>query len=118
MEDKVSEKIGEVTPSFTGKWKFANLQECLPDFITKYLKLGLWDFEKKMPGFALGDGVLTGVEMRTSAPVRLVRNDKLESLNVQGLYPAGEGAGYAGGIVSAAVDGIRSALAVLNDGEE
>ncbi len=115
LEDKVSEKLGEVTPTFTGKWKFANLKECLPEFIARYLKLGLLDFEKKMPGFALGDGILTGVEMRTSAPVRVVRNDKLESLNVQGLYPAGEGAGYAGGIVSAAVDGIRCAIALLEE---
>lgn len=113
LNNKVSDKLGKVTPSFTGNWKFADLRECLPDFITDYLKLGLLDFEKKMPGFALGDGILTGVEMRTSAPVRILRNDKLESLNVQGVYPAGEGAGYAGGIVSAAVDGIRCALALL-----
>lgn len=115
LEDRASEKLGKVKPSFTGKWTFVNLKECLPDFITEYLKLGLLDFEKKMPGFALGDGVLTGVEMRTSAPVRIERNEKLESTNVQGLYPAGEGAGYAGGIVSAAVDGIRCALALLEE---
>lgn len=115
LEDKVSERLGEVTPSFTGKWRFANLRECLPEFITEYLKLGLLDFEKKMPGFARGDGILTGVEMRTSAPVRVVRNDRLESVNTKGLYPAGEGAGYAGGIVSAAVDGIRCALALLEE---
>ncbi len=113
VADKPSTGLGEVTPSFTGNWRFAELKKCLPDFITEYLKKGLLDFEKKMTGFAFGDGVLTGVEMRTSAPVRVVRNDKLESLNVQGLYPAGEGAGYAGGIVSAAVDGIRCAMAVL-----
>ena len=113
IADKPSEKLGAVTPSYTGQWRFAQLKECLPDFITEYLKQGLLDFEKKMPGFALGDGVLTGVEMRTSAPVRIVRKEDLESVNLSGLYPAGECAGYAGGIVSAAVDGIRCALAVL-----
>ncbi|MBO5363947.1 MAG: NAD(P)-binding protein [Clostridia bacterium] len=113
VEDKPSQSLGEVTPSFTGKWRFAELKKCLPEFIVKYLRLGLLDFEKKMPGFAFGDGILTGVEMRTSAPIRILRNERLESVNLQGLYPAGEGAGYAGGIVSAAVDGIRAALAVL-----
>ncbi len=113
LEDKPSEKLGTVIPSFTGRWRFAQLKNCLPQFITEYLKKGLLDFEKKMPGFAFGDGVLTGVEMRTSAPVRILRNEKLESTNCAGLYPAGEGAGYAGGIVSAAVDGIRCALEVL-----
>lgn len=113
VEDQPSTKLGEVTPSFTGSWRFAELKKCLPDFITEYLKKGLLDFERKMPGFALGDGVLTGVEMRTSAPVRIVRNEELESVNLSGLYPAGEGAGYAGGIVSAAVDGIRCALAMI-----
>ncbi len=115
VADKPSIKLGEVTPSFTGRWKFAELKKCLPNFITEYLKEGLLDFEKKMPGFALGDGILTGVEMRTSAPVRIVRNEELESVNLSGLYPAGEGAGYAGGIVSAAVDGIRCALAVIEN---
>ncbi len=113
VEDQPSTALGNVTPSFTGRWKFAELKECLPDFITENLRAGLLDFEKKMPGFAYGDGVLTGVEMRTSAPVRILRDEKLESGSLQGLYPAGEGAGYAGGIVSAAVDGIRCALAML-----
>ena len=110
-----STKLGNVKPSFTGKWKFAKLDKCLPDFICEYLRLGLLDFEKKMKGFASGDGVLTGVEMRTSAPVKIVRNEELESVNVSGLYPAGEGAGYAGGIVSAAVDGIRVALEIIKE---
>jgi uncharacterized FAD-dependent dehydrogenase len=69
-------------------------------------------FEKQLPGFARKDAVLTGVETRSSSPVRIVRNDDLES-NVQGLYPAGEGAGYAGGIMSSAVDGMRAAEALI-----
>ena len=115
VEDKPSTKLGSVTPSFTGNWQFAELKNCLPEFIVTYLKKGLLDFEKRMPGFAKGDGILTGVEMRTSAPVRILRDENLESVNVKGIYPAGEGAGYAGGIVSAAVDGIRVALKILEE---
>jgi len=115
IADKPSMELGEVTPSFTGKWRFAQLKECLPEAVTKTLKEGLSHFERKMQGYASGDGVLTGVEMRTSAPLRLMRGEDLQSIGVKGLYPAGEGAGYAGGIVSAAVDGIRCALAVLEN---
>jgi uncharacterized FAD-dependent dehydrogenase len=69
-------------------------------------------FDKKIPGFALADALLTGVETRTSSPVRIKRNDNFQSINTSGFYPAGEGAGYAGGIMSAAIDGIRVAEAV------
>lgn len=115
MEDRTSVELGDVMPSFTGQWRFAQLKHCLPDFVTASLKEGLTSFERKMRGYASGDGVLTGVEMRTSAPVRILRGQDLQSIGVKGLYPAGEGAGYAGGIVSAAVDGIRCALAVLQE---
>ncbi len=113
LEDKPSDALWEVTPGFTGKWRFGELKRCLPDFVCETLKEGLKSFEKKMPGYASGGGVLTGVEMRTSAPVRLLRGENFQSPGIQGLYPAGEGAGYAGGIVSAAVDGIRCALELL-----
>ena len=115
LEDRPSLQTEDVTPSFTGQWRFAMLKECLPDFVTETLKEGLYAFERKMKGYAYGGGVLTGVEMRTSAPVRILRGEDLQSIGVKGLYPAGEGAGYAGGIVSAAVDGIRCALAVLGE---
>ena len=115
MQDRSSAELGDVMPSFTGRWRFAQLKHCLPDFVTAALKEGLTSFERKMRGYASGDGVLTGVEMRTSAPVRIMRGQDLQSIGVKGLYPAGEGAGYAGGIVSAAVDGIRCALAVLQE---
>lgn len=108
-----STELGKVSPTFTGKWRFAQMDQCLPDFICDYLRQGLDDFERRIPGFTTGDGLLTGVEMRTSAPLRILRNEGLESLSAQGLYPGGEGAGYAGGIVSAAVDGIRIAVAML-----
>jgi len=69
-------------------------------------------FNKQIPGFSMADAILTGVETRTSSPVRIKRDDHFQSINTQGLYPAGEGAGYAGGIMSAAIDGIRVAEAV------
>ena len=113
LNNKSSSKTCEVKPSFTGKTKFADLRKCLPEFISNTLVDGLTDFENKMKGFS--NGVMTGVEMRTSAPVRISRNEDMESINVKGLYPVGEGAGYAGGIVSAAVDGIKVALSIINE---
>lgn len=91
----------------------ADLHECLPGYVTSTLEEALVSFERKLKGFAMPEAVLTGVETRTSAPVRLVRGLNLESTGIDGLYPAGEGAGYAGGIVSAAVDGIRVAEAII-----
>jgi uncharacterized FAD-dependent dehydrogenase len=85
----------------------------LPDYAIHAIREALPAFDKKIRGFAMHDAVLTGVETRTSSPIRIKRNDDdLESLNTRGLFPAGEGAGYAGGILSAAVDGIRVAEAV------
>lgn len=102
-----------VVPSFTGDTAFIDLHECLPAFISKTLTSGLNDFDRKMRGF-LGEGaILTGVEMRTSAPLRILRNERFESVSHKGLYPAGEGAGYAGGIMSAAIDGIKVAKSIL-----
>ncbi len=91
----------------------ADLHDCLPGYVTTMLEEAIRDFDRKLKGFALPEAVLTGVETRTSAPVRLVRNETKESEGLGGLYPAGEGAGYAGGIVSAAVDGMRVAEAVI-----
>ncbi len=113
--DTPSVQLGDVTPGITTGYKFAELKNCLPDFVTDTLKDGLLDFERRMTGFSSGGAVLTGIESRTSAPVRILRKDTLESQNVKGLYPAGEGAGFAGGIVSAAVDGIRVALSMLGE---
>ncbi|PKM80574.1 MAG: hypothetical protein CVU89_13150 [Firmicutes bacterium HGW-Firmicutes-14] len=91
----------------------ADLHDCLPGYVTSMLEEAIGAFDWKMKGFAFPQAVLTGVETRTSAPVRLVRDEKRRSLGTEGLYPAGEGAGYAGGIISAAVDGIRVAEAVI-----
>jgi uncharacterized protein len=84
----------------------------LPDFALEALREALPAFERQIKGFSMPDAVLTGVETRTSSPLRITRGRSLQSLNVAGLYPAGEGAGYAGGIMSAAVDGIEVAEAL------
>lgn len=87
----------------------ADLEPALPDFVTRTLREGIPEFGRKLRGFVTADATLIGIESRTSAPLRILRNEQFESLNVPGLYPAGEGAGYAGGIMSSAVDGVRIA---------
>lgn len=112
LNDKKSTFIGEVKPTYKPCVTLANLQEILPDFVTKTLKEGLIYFDKKIAGFASADAILTGVETRSSSPVTIKRNEQ-KMASVQGIYPCGEGAGYAGGIMSAAVDGIKVANAIL-----
>ncbi len=89
-----------------------DLASCLPEFAVTAIREALPAFERQIKGFAMPDAVMTGVETRTSSPIRIGRDATLQSLNTRGLYPAGEGAGYAGGILSAGVDGIRVAEAV------
>ncbi len=92
----------------------APLQEILPDFVAAHLRTGLYDFDRKMKGFIHDEAILIAPETRTSAPVSIVRDlETLESISHRGLYPCGEGAGYAGGITSSAVDGIKVAMALL-----
>ncbi|MDF2820056.1 MAG: FAD-dependent oxidoreductase [Clostridiales bacterium] len=107
FDNKVSNKIGDVTPS-TSRYTFANLRKCLPEYINESIIEGVKAFDRKIKGFARPDAVLSGVETRTSSPIRIVRNDNFES-NIKGLFPCGEGAGYAGGITSSAMDGIKVA---------
>ena len=96
--------------------KSAPLHELYPPFITEALRKSLLKFDKKMPGFLCHEAILHGIESRTSAPVRIIRDRvTLECQSMKGLYPAGEGAGYAGGIVSAAVDGIRVGRAIRGE---
>ena len=102
-------------PSYTPGVKPTNLRDCLPDYAIEAIREALPAFEKTIPGFAMDDAVLTGVETRTSSPLRIRRGDDYQSINTRGLYPAGEGAGYAGGIMSAAVDGIEVAEALALD---
>ncbi|OYY95365.1 MAG: hypothetical protein B7Y41_02360 [Hydrogenophilales bacterium 28-61-23] len=103
---------GTVTPSYTPGVHWTDLSACLPDYVIATIREALPAFDKQIKGFAMDDAVLTGVETRTSSPIRIARGDDCQSLNTRGLYPAGEGAGYAGGILSAAVDGIKVAEAV------
>jgi len=113
IEDRISQDFDGVKPSFTGDTEFVDLRSCLPGFISQTLKEGLSDFDKRMKGFSGEGAILTGVEMRTSAPVRIKRDVNFESVSCRGLFPAGEGAGYAGGIMSAAIDGIKVAKHIL-----
>lgn len=116
LNDRKTTKLGSIKPTYKPGVTLSNLQEILPDFVTKTLKEGLLDFDKKIKGFANPDSVLTGVETRSSSPVRIVRDEELMS-NIKGIYPCGEGAGYAGGIMTAAVDGIKCAISILEKGE-
>lgn len=110
---KTSAKLGKVIPSYRPKYKFAQLEEYLPDYVCESLKLGIVEMGRKICGFDDPEAVLTGIESRSSSPVRVIRGESLESVSVSGLYPCGEGAGYAGGIVSAAVDGMKCAEAII-----
>jgi uncharacterized FAD-dependent dehydrogenase len=93
--------------------QFADLRAVLPSYITDTLKLALTDMDRRLRGFAHPDSVLTAPETRTSSPVRIERDEGMQSVSALGLFPCGEGAGYAGGITSSAVDGIRVADAVF-----
>ena len=114
MCNKKSEFIGHIKPTYLPGVTLSNLNDIFPNFISDTLKEGIKYFDTKLNGFANPDSILTGVETRSSSPVRILRNEKLVS-NISGLYPCGEGAGYAGGIMSAAVDGIKCAIAVLEN---
>jgi uncharacterized FAD-dependent dehydrogenase len=103
-----------VQPTYrNGQVRCASMDRILPPFVCDELRRGLRSFDRKIKGFACLDAVLSGVETRTSAPVRLLRNEGLMAVGHHGIYPCGEGAGYAGGITSAAVDGIKCALAIM-----
>ena len=112
LAGKASTKFGSVLPSYKPGVKLGDLSLALPDFAIAAIREALPAFDKKIKGFAQHDALLTGVETRTSSPLRIERGADGQSLNTRGLFPAGEGAGYAGGIMSAAIDGIRAAEAV------
>ena len=112
LAGRASTGPGSVIPSYTPGVTWTDLGTALPDYAIAAIREAIPAFEKSLRGFAMNDAVLTGVETRTSAPIRITRNDNLESVNTKGLYPAGEGAGFAGGIISAAVDGMKVAEAV------
>ena len=111
FKDKKTEKIGSVEPTYKPGVTFSNLNEIFPTFVKETLKEGIKYFDTKIKGFASDDAILTGVETRSSSPVTIKRDENMMS-NIKGLYPCGEGAGYAGGIMSAAVDGIKVAMKI------
>jgi uncharacterized FAD-dependent dehydrogenase len=112
LAGRPSTRLGAVIPSYQPGVRLTDLASALPDYAIAALREALPAFARQIRGFAMPDAVLTGVETRTSSPLRIPRGDDFQSVNVRGLYPAGEGAGYAGGILSAGVDGIRVAEAV------
>lgn len=114
LENKKTNDFGKVKPTYFPGVTGANLNEILPKFITDTMKEAIIELDKKLHGFADKDAILTGVETRSSSPVQITRDkDSLNSVNINGLYPCGEGAGYAGGIMTAAIDGIKCAIKIL-----
>ena len=104
--NKKTEALGKITPEIKGKYSFGNLNNVLPEYVCKSISDAMEYFERKIEGFNDNDTIMSAVESRTSSPVRIIRDENYQS-NVRGLIPAGEGAGYAGGITSAAIDGIK-----------
>ncbi|MDO9193650.1 MAG: NAD(P)/FAD-dependent oxidoreductase [Undibacterium sp.] len=113
LAKRASTELGTIIPSYKPGITLCDLADALPSYAIDAIREALPAFDKQIKGFAMNDAIITGVETRTSSPIRIKRNDdNLQSINTQGLYPAGEGAGYAGGILSAAIDGIKVAEAV------
>ena len=113
LKGQASQGEGSITPTYRPGVTWTNLSSCLPDYVIETLRDALPIFDRKVHGFACPDAVLTGVETRSSSPVRILRDAETMESSIRGLYPCGEGAGYAGGIVSAAVDGIKVAEALV-----
>ena len=110
---QVSESLGETTPSMKGAWTFGNVRDCFPKEIGDSIEQSVKVFGRKIRGFDRGDAILSAVESRTSSPVRIEREKETLESSISGIYPCGEGAGYAGGITSAAMDGLKVAEAIL-----
>jgi uncharacterized FAD-dependent dehydrogenase len=113
LEKKITDCLGRI--SFLPGTKPALLDEVLPPFVADALRAGIYEFNRKMPGFITSEANLIGVETRTSSPVRISRKNDGQSVNVTGIYPCGEGSGYAGGIISSALDGIKAAENLINN---
>lgn len=113
LKGKTSEKLGKVTPSYPLGYNFCDISDILPQGVCQAIKLGIEDMDRRLKGFASDDAVISAVESRTSSPVRILRKEDLSSCTFSNMYPAGEGAGYAGGITSAAVDGIKVAEKII-----
>lgn len=113
-KNTVTKEFGRVTPSIKGKFKMSNLKNILPEYVSTAIEECMPKFAKSIEGFDKDDTVFSAIESRTSSPVRIVRDENCESLSIKGLYPCGEGAGYAGGITSAAIDGVKVFEAVAS----
>ena len=113
LKSRKSTAVGSVVPSYKPGYNFADIGEYLPEYVCDGLREAIPLLDNKLHGFADPDAVVTGAETRSSSPVRILRGENLEAVSCGGVYPCGEGAGYAGGIVSAAVDGIKCAEAIL-----
>ncbi len=114
-KNRISSEFGEVVPETKGEFAFANVRQVLPDDVASSIEEGIAAFEKKIKGYSRDDTLLLGIESRTSSPVKILRDDSMQS-NIRGIYPCGEGAGYAGGITSAAMDGIKVAMQIIKGG--
>jgi uncharacterized FAD-dependent dehydrogenase len=115
LSNKEPSGIGRVKPTYRPGVKLANLNHALPEFVSKTLKEAIVFWNRYVDGFSDEESLLTGVETRSSAPLRMIRNEKMES-SIKGLLVGGEGAGYAGGIMSSAVDGLKLAETIINSG--
>ena len=113
LEGRKGLELRSVTPTYALGLEPVDFDRLYPPQVAAMMRLGLRNFGRKLPGFDAPDAVLTGPETRTSSPIRIPRGENLQSAAAAGLYPCGEGAGYAGGIMSAAVDGVRIALTIL-----
>ena len=113
LRDRESDRFGEVLPSYRPGTTFSRMENTLPPFVTDALRAAIPMIDRRLKGFAHPDAVLTAVESRSSSPIRIIRGEDMQRVSLRGLYPCGEGAGYAGGIVSAAVDGIKVAEKII-----
>ena len=115
LKSRPSRRLADVMPTYLPGVAPSDLGKILPDYVADTMRRAIIDMDKKLHGFAHPAAVLTGVETRSSSPLRILRNESLQSVSLSGLYPAGEGAGYAGGIVSAGADGVRCAVRIVEE---
>ena len=113
VKGEVSNSFGSVTPTYPIGTEFVSVADYMPAYVDESLRAAIDDFDKWMPGFYYPDAVITGAETRTTSPIRITRTESYEAVGFFGIYPAGEGAGYSGGIVSSAVDGLRCAESII-----
>lgn len=117
MNNEVATSLRSVEATYPHGIYFCDLRSCLPEFVVEGIQAGILEFNQKLKGFYHPDAVLIGIESRSSSPVRILRNENRES-SFSGIYPIGEGAGYAGGIISASLDGLLTAMKIVGEDDE